>query len=614
MAYNRYLDEFLMFYSQSERGNGLTRGLDTALARRTYVDTKLDRVLADAILANHFRLVVLTGNAGDGKTSFIQKIEEAAQKQGAQIEKRETLGASFQLNGRKYETLYDGSVDANPHTGNHELLQDFFKPFEGDKPPKDDTCKVIALNEGKLREFFSQSTKHPWLSAVLLNHLQDQKPLPNDTALVNLNLRSVVDAEEQLTNCLFDRVMDRFVAPEFWQACETCPARYRCPVKFNVDTLRVVPTDTLSGKEKESAEAFNSQARRVRTRLKALFQVLHFRKRIHLTVRDLRSVLTFALFGKKTCAQLEQEMQEGVDFGDRYYYNAVFNGTEKDRVLSYLHEFDIGRASNPRIDSELSFASPRQPEFRRFFFDFHDPVDPSRSRSRTDEDDLTKLYNQRPQSPDDRTPEALKVSQDYVASLRRKLFFEGINAGGTGSNDTVLHSLIPYDNVPAFLEFVRTGRDNQETLKRDIILAISRSESILEEGHGSENICIRTRHAPGAEVKSFYAYPASHFKLVLPDPGPQTQFIEFLPSSILMKHHSGAIVLEITLDLYETLMRIRDGYVPAAGEMRAFFLNLLMFKKQLMALPADRLLLTEDNYELLQLRRTPNNKLELSRV
>ena len=45
MSQNPYLDQFLMFYSQSEAGNGLTRGLETDLARRTYVPTKLDRLL-----------------------------------------------------------------------------------------------------------------------------------------------------------------------------------------------------------------------------------------------------------------------------------------------------------------------------------------------------------------------------------------------------------------------------------------------------------------------------------------------------------------------------------------------------------------------------------------
>ena len=35
MAYNIFLDQFLMFYSQTGAGNGLTPGLDNDLARRT---------------------------------------------------------------------------------------------------------------------------------------------------------------------------------------------------------------------------------------------------------------------------------------------------------------------------------------------------------------------------------------------------------------------------------------------------------------------------------------------------------------------------------------------------------------------------------------------------
>ena len=46
--------------------------------------------------------------------------------------------------------------------------------------------------------------------------------------------------------------------------------------------------------------------------------------------------------------------------------------------------------------------------------------------------------------------------------------------------------------------------------------------------------------------------------------------------------------------------------------MRAFFLNLLMFKKQLMALPAKELLLTETDYQIYKLIRTPQNGVALS--
>jgi len=611
MAHNPFLDQFLMFYSQADVGNGLTRGLDNELARRTYVPTKLDKELTGAILDNKFRLVILTGNAGDGKTAFIQKLEEAAVGRGSELKLRTAHGSEFESAGRHFTTLYDGSIDVDGKS-NTAVLDEFFKNFEGNDPPTAQICRVVAMNEGKLRDYFSASQKHGWLGKVILDHLQLNKPLPEDIVLVNLNLRAVVDAQEQITDCLLDQILDRYVAPEFWEDCQNCSSRYHCPVKFNVDTLRLYPEAGLEGKELEDVQKYNAEARAVRVRLKSLFQILHFRKRIHLTIRDVRSVLAYALFGKKSCKQIEQEIQAGdVDFTPRYYYNAIFDRTEKDRVLWFLREFDIGLASNPRIDSGLSFVEPTGQEFRRRFFPFDRSTNAARSRSRIDEDDLLKLYSERPESPEERTPEKLAAAQRYVMLLRRKLFFEARSHGGAPS-PLVLHDLIPYDNVREYIQFIGSGKDPQGKLKDSIILAISRSENIYDAERGRENVCIRTRQQGSTKVRAFYTYPSSHFNLVVEQANQQSRFVEFLPSILRLEYAGTDITLEINLDLYETLMRIREGYVPAAGEMKAFFLNLLMFKKQLMSSPSERLLLAEGDYQLYQLRRTPQNGIEMS--
>lgn len=613
MAYNQHLDQFLMFYSQSDAGNGLTRGLDSDLAKRTYVGTKLDRTLTDAVLSKQFRIVILTGNAGDGKTAFIQKVEEAAAGRGADVKRTDTLGSRFTLQGRLFKTLYDGSVET-ADASNQEMLREFFSEVAGPTAPTVDVCLIVAMNEGKLRDFLSHATGFTWLSRTILDHLQRAAPLPAEVALVNLNLRSVVDAEEGVTDCLFDQILDRYVADEFWTPCQNCPSRHRCPVKFNVDSFRLQPTDGLDGKELEVVTERNRSAKQSRSALKSLFQVLHFRSRIHVTVRDLRSVLAFTLFGKKSCREIEAEIQAGqTDFTDRYYYNAVFNASEKDRILALLRETDVGMASAPQVDSKLSFTKPRTGDFRRLFSSFDDPK-PDESRTRIDEDDLLRLFNAKPTSPDQRTPGAVAAAQKYVVAMRRKMFFEGRRDPNTGPRPSLIEELLPYDKLRNFIEFIRSGNDVNGQLKDAIILAISRSESIFDEQRGRENVCIRTRHEAGAKVKAFFTYPADHFVVSREESGPSAQFVEFLPSSILLTHHARKISLTISLDLYEMLMRIRDGYVPAAGEMRAFFLNLLMFKKQLMSLPSERMLLTETDYQIFELRRTPTNGIALSSV
>jgi len=69
MTINSHVDAFLTIYSQSERSTGGTRGYDP----ETYVETKLDHNLSPRILDAKTKLVILTGNAGDGKTAFIQR-------------------------------------------------------------------------------------------------------------------------------------------------------------------------------------------------------------------------------------------------------------------------------------------------------------------------------------------------------------------------------------------------------------------------------------------------------------------------------------------------------------------------------------------------------------
>jgi hypothetical protein len=347
MGYNKHLDAFLQFYSQAEAGNGLTRGLESELAKQTYASTRLDRELIPALLAGDLRLTILTGNAGDGKTAFIQTVERQAEDAGASLQRIHGVGCDFALNGRAYRTLYDGSVDTDQHA-NADMLADFFSSLAGDVEPADGPCLIVAMNEGKLRDFVAMSNSHGWLARQLLAHLNGGRPLPAGYLVVNLNLRSVVDADAAGGDWMFDRVLERYVSNEFWQDCETCEAKLRCPVKFNVDSFRRFSLNGLSGKDREATEARNLAAEAARARLKSLFQVLHFRKRLHITVRDMRSALAFALFGKRNCEQIQNAIKTGTDdFSSRYYYNALFDPHEKDRVLGFLREFDPGRSAAP---------------------------------------------------------------------------------------------------------------------------------------------------------------------------------------------------------------------------------------------------------------------------
>jgi serine/threonine protein kinase len=85
-------------YPGSRFGNAETRGLDSEFAHDTYVETELDRLLPETIGAGEVSLVILCGNAGDGKTAFLQHL--AAQ-----------LGVKELPSERR---VWDGVVDGVP--------------------------------------------------------------------------------------------------------------------------------------------------------------------------------------------------------------------------------------------------------------------------------------------------------------------------------------------------------------------------------------------------------------------------------------------------------------------------------------------------------------------
>jgi hypothetical protein len=128
---NPFVSYLLTLYSQSPRTNAGTRGLDD-LGRRTYVPTLLDEGLMPEVIAGRFKLVLITGNAGDGKTAFLQQFEARLGGQGGLVSNEALLnGRRFTTGGRSFLTNYDGSQDEDDRA-NDQVLREFFAPFKGD--------------------------------------------------------------------------------------------------------------------------------------------------------------------------------------------------------------------------------------------------------------------------------------------------------------------------------------------------------------------------------------------------------------------------------------------------------------------------------------------------
>src|SRR5207237_7795899 len=81
----------------------------TAFVRETYVPTALDEYLLPAIFELKPKAVFLCGNPGDGKTAFLEKVQQCLQEQQAKILQKDESDWELEWDGHFYLICYDAS-------------------------------------------------------------------------------------------------------------------------------------------------------------------------------------------------------------------------------------------------------------------------------------------------------------------------------------------------------------------------------------------------------------------------------------------------------------------------------------------------------------------------
>lgn len=590
--FNHFVSHLLTLYSQSQRTNAGTRGLDE-IGKATYILTLLDKQLQAAILGGEFRLVIISGNAGDGKTAFIQELEKQAQEQGANLQ-RGSNGSVFKLQGRNFRTNHDGSQDEGDKV-NSEVLLEFLAPFQGkdQKAWSTPEIRIIAINEGRLVDFLQEyGDRFPRLSKVVEKGLKGADPV-GGVAIINLNLRAVVADLTQDGDSIFDRLIRRLTEPQFWEPCDRCDLKDRCYIYHNAQTF----IDPVAGS-------------RVISRLKHLYTTTHLRSRLHITLRDLRSALAFMLAGTKDCDAVHELYSNDTPKArqqilDGFYFNAWMGGSQGsgDRLISLLREIDIGAVSNPNLDRTFAFLEPNAREMGRFTFT---------GRSHYDDDLFEKVLGTLgDQYSGQIGSRRLNAYRDYVSMLRRRHYFE---CRGEEWKD-----MLPYRDRSAekFLSLVKGNTDLRSEV-HSLILAINRGEGLRNPARLGNSLALRVRKVAKGTIRSYRLFPGEAFFLERPPIAPDiTCFIEYLPQTLILYYRSPTgyqAELKINLDVYEMLTRLNQGYRPSIEEQQGFYRSLTVFKNMLASAPYQEVLLTETGQDFYKVSRDTAGKLYFEQV
>jgi serine/threonine protein kinase len=580
---NPFVTHLLSLYSQSSRSNAGTRGMD-AWGESVYVDTDLDRKLLPAVLAGEFRLVLITGNAGDGKTAFLQHLEREVERRGGSVDRSLPNGSALTLSGKNFLINYDGSQDEGIKD-NDLVLRDFLAPFEGDSSDRwsPSAGRLIAINEGRLVDFLAAHEA----SFGALKRLVQSGLATGDSAqgvaVVNLNLRSVVAPAAD--GSILERTIRRMTDPAHWMACESCDIKDKCYALHNARSFQ----DEIAGS-------------RIVERLQTLYTMTHLRGRLHITMRDLRSALSFMLVSNRNCSDIHSiyEAPDRSAVVRGFYFNSWLGGglPSADRLISLLAEVDVGQQEDPRFDRGLDFVQPDD----RMLFRFE-------RRASFDFKVLQSIFEDLPRGAGASTVRIrAKLHRDYVAMTRRKQFFE--------RRDGTWEKMLPYRSAKQMVDIVLDREPVSDLIPR-LLSAINRGEGLQRPERLGKNLALQLRHVENGTVRSYRLFPAERFTLQVEDFASQARFMEHLPTGLRLRFRpEGKQMtnsdLVINLDVFEMLVRLNDGYRPSVEEMQGFYLCLGVFKNSLNAQPYKEILLTTSGHDFYRVVRKEDGLIEMS--
>jgi hypothetical protein len=399
------------------------------------LETRVERFLRARFLQPHPPSIILTGNAGDGKTYLCRQIVEAFTEQ--QVAEWESLTERpLERDGVRLHVVKDLS-ELGDERG-IALLHDLAMAWKS--ASRD--CYLIAANEGRLRALLGQAGELELDREVdrQLQHGVDA----GAPQLVVINLTAVT------TSSFVPAALAWMTAEEHWKACEPCSISERCPVRHNA--LRLRDTHTAG-------------------RVQLLYQLLEHLD-IHVTVRDMLIHLAYTLVGDRRCTELQRLDAEGRDPSGLAYYENIWGGPEggafrrSASVARHLDRLRIGHHSVFEIDDFIVSGGNDESqvaEHRRLFAPAVDLNFKCFGQERTA---YIEGGAQR------RTGEEACALLDWLPHCRRKLFFEW-------RDEQRVNRLIPFRHLDTYLRLLADERGRHEAVLRQLVLGLNRAFSRL---------------------------------------------------------------------------------------------------------------------------------------
>lgn len=281
------MNDFVNYLNSTNNvGGDSTGSLAEKQVRSIYYDAikvnrKLGQYIADCVRNGNHQAFILTGHAGDGKTSILVQVLKALDRlpAGAGLE-IETEFDDFYYVKDMSEIAEGKQVDAlewaiqAPGSGKTSLLISntgpLLKAFE-------DLVQSKRIQESK---DFSREDRMG-IRAKLLTQLDTNK----DEELELEGFRFTLVNIARVDNVPFAvRIMERILEPQLWEPCNDCDCAGHCPIKNNQELIR-------------------SQFERVSAFVENFYRYLYENDK-RMTIRQMVGQISYALTGNLTCGYI----------------------------------------------------------------------------------------------------------------------------------------------------------------------------------------------------------------------------------------------------------------------------------------------------------------------
>ena len=370
----------------------------------------------EKIYKTNATLVILTGDAGHGKTHLCRRILETI------------LGYSESEARALIKDSCDGSkiIEQSSAQQDSRALRIFkdFSEFDASKASdalKDayqskEELNIVCANEGKLRKVLatdkgSEASKQ--ISHELSAHSETGTTSTNGKIhIINLNFQSVASKENGYRKSLTAQALKIWLDGRKWSACTNCEKQLRCPIYHNFRMLS----------ESQSPEAEKRQER--------IVELLSAAERLGevITIRDLLMLISYIITGGLECKDVQRRASRSKGWQNEYsYYNLLYEapkGTYSELykvipILERLGQIDPGKVARRSTDEKL-LNSLGMFEKGQLDLQFRSPDNTSKTIDAANGVDEV-IGN--PESKKERQKEA-ELTKNLVRALRRRSFFD----------------------------------------------------------------------------------------------------------------------------------------------------------------------------------------------